>query len=71
LYYLVKISNQFSLSRQELLLQLSGLIDQDSALFTELSQYFLQLEFRPGLWQDTGYPDHFFTSLNDLARCAS
>lgn len=71
LYYLVKICNQFSLSRQEILLQLSGLIDQDSALFTELSQYFLQLEFRPGLWQDTGFPDHFFTSLNDLARCAS
>jgi len=71
LYYMVKICNQLSLSRQETTLQLSGLIDPESALYKELSQYFLQLEFRSGNWPETGFPDHFFTVLNDLARCAS
>ena len=72
LYYLLKTCRQFSLSQKDVNLQLSGLVDQDSALFKELYQYFINLEFRGAEW-DTGtdYASHFFTSLNDLAQCAS
>lgn len=72
LYYLLKTCRQFSLSPKEVNLQLSGLVDKDSSLFKELYQYFINLEFRGADW-DTGtdYPAHFFTSLNDLAQCAS
>jgi Protein of unknown function (DUF3822) len=70
-YYLLKICAQLGLSQQELQLQVSGLIDSDSALYKELYQYFLNIEFRESGWQGNEYPAHFFTTLNDLARCAS
>lgn len=70
-YYLLKCCTQLHLSQQEIQLQVSGLIDKDSALYKELYQYFLQLEFRESAWQGTEFPAHFFTNLNDLARCAS
>jgi len=72
LYYLLKICREFSLSQEELHLQLSGLIDKRSSLYNELYQYFINISFREADW-DTGseYPSHFFTSLNDLATCAS
>jgi hypothetical protein len=72
LYYLLKICRQFSFSQQVVKLQLSGLIDKQSALYKELYQYFINLEFREAGWKATGeYPAHFFTSLNDLAKCVS
>lgn len=73
LYYLLKICQQFGLSQQDVHLSLSGLIDKQSALFKELYQYFINIEFRQPGWVNSGneYPAHFFTSLNDLARCAS
>ena len=71
LYYLLKCCAYLGLSQQELQLQVSGLIDSDSALYKELNQYFLQIEFRESAWQNTDFPAHFFTTLNDLARCAS
>ncbi|MBC7874346.1 MAG: DUF3822 family protein [Ferruginibacter sp.] len=72
LYYLLKTSQQFSLAQDEVRLQLSGLVEKDSALFKELEQYFIHVECREARWeQNSGYPAHFFTSLNDLARCAS
>ena len=72
LYYLLKTCRQFSLSQKDVNLQLSGLIDQNSALYKELYLYFMNIEFREAGW-NTGndYPAHFFTSLNDLAQCAS
>lgn len=70
-YYLLKCCAQLGLSQQELQLQLSGLIDADSALYKELYQYFLNLDFRESPWQGNDFPAHFFTTLNDLARCAS
>lgn len=71
-FYLLKTCKQFSLSQKEVRLQLSGLIDKQSALYKELYQYFINVEIREASW-NTGneYPAHFFTSLNDLARCAS
>jgi Protein of unknown function (DUF3822) len=76
LYYLLKACNEFSLSRGEIQLYVSGLIEKESQLFRELYQYFLYTEFREPAWnvpptEGNGYPAHFFTSLNDLARCAS
>jgi len=72
LYYLLKISQQFSLSQQELQLQFSGLIDKQSALYNELYQYFINVDFREASWRESNeYPAHFFTSLNDLAKCES
>jgi len=72
LFYLLKICQQFSLSQREVALQLSGLVDKQSALYKELFQYFINIAFREASWNVKGdYPAHFFTSLNDLAKCAS
>jgi len=72
LFYLLKICQQFSLSQREVQVQLSGLVDQQSALYKELYQYFIHLEFREASWSiQSEYPAHFFTSLNDLAKCVS
>ncbi|MDP4262125.1 MAG: DUF3822 family protein [Bacteroidota bacterium] len=76
LYCLLKTCNQFSLSREEVQLSISGLIEKESQLFRELYLYFLNAHFREPTWKlpaagENGYPAHFFTSLNDLARCAS
>jgi Protein of unknown function (DUF3822) len=72
LFYLLKTCQQFSLSQQEVQLQLSGLIDKQSSLYNELYQYFKNVEFREANWNiESKYPAHFFTSLNDLARCVS
>jgi Protein of unknown function (DUF3822) len=72
LYFVLKICQQFSLLQQDVALQLSGLIDQQSSLYNELYQYFKNIGFREPGWNIPGdYPAHFFTSLNDLAQCAS
>jgi hypothetical protein len=77
LYYLLKTcslspAGQSDLSQRDAFLSLSGLIDQQSVLYKELYQYFLHLGFRDAGWSPSGeHPLHFFTSLNDLARCAS
>ena len=72
LYYLLKTCQQFSLSQQEVHIQLSGLVDKESALYKELYQYFIHVAFREASWNVSNeYPSHFFTSLNDLAKCAS
>jgi hypothetical protein len=73
LYYLLKVCQEFGFSQQEVRVSLSGLIDKQSALYKELYQYFINLNFREADWNIAGseYPAHFFTSLNDLARCAS
>jgi hypothetical protein len=74
IYYLLKAAQQFSLSPTELKMSLSGLIEKESAMFKELHQFFLNLEFRSATWKfegDNECPSHFFTSLNDLIQCAS
>jgi Protein of unknown function (DUF3822) len=69
LFYLLKIVQQFSLSPEATTIYLSGLIDKQSSLYKELYQYFIRLELRDTAWETGEYPAHFFTSLNDLARC--
>ena len=72
-YYVLKICHQFALPQRQVQLQLSGLIDKQSALYKELYQYFIHVSLRDAAWGEAGseYPAHYFTSLNDLARCAS
>jgi hypothetical protein len=77
LYYLLKICKQFSLSQDEVKLKLTGLIDKQSAVFKELYQYFLNLEFSSHgnelqpIEEFSEYPAHFFTSFFKLASCVS
>ncbi|MES1215145.1 MAG: DUF3822 family protein [Bacteroidota bacterium] len=73
IYYLLKVSQQLNLEQGKVKLVLSGLIDKDSALYKELYQYFLNIEFREAIWNIDAneFPAHFFTSLNDLALCVS
>ena len=71
LYQLLRVCRYLSLSQQDVQLQLSGLIDSNSALYKELYLYFIHIEFREATWSAINeYPAHFFTSLNDLAQCA-
>ncbi|MBL0129692.1 MAG: hypothetical protein IPP43_00005, partial [Chitinophagaceae bacterium] len=47
-------------------------IDKQSSLYKELYQYFIGVEFSDASWNSMReFPDHFFTSLNDLAKCVS
>ncbi|HET6995551.1 MAG TPA: DUF3822 family protein [Chitinophagaceae bacterium] len=77
LYYLLKTCNQFSLSRDEVQLYISGMIEKESQLYRELYLYFMNVSFRDPSWtfspgdENREYPAHFFTTLNDLAQCAS
>jgi len=77
LYWLLKICKQFLLSRDDVKLMMSGLIDKQSAVFKELYQYFRQIEFATidNDIQASGdfdeYPGHFFSSLYKLASCVS
>jgi len=77
LYYLLKICKQYSLLQNEVNVALSGLVDQQSAVFKELHQYFLNIQFAPlenrvqlgEMFSE--YPHHYFTSLSRLAACVS
>ena len=68
LYQLLKLIKTYDHSQQEVPLFISGLIDKTSALYAELVQYFMHPEFRDSDWE-TDQPAHYFTSLNDLAKC--
>jgi hypothetical protein len=75
LYYLLKITLQFSLSQQDVRLILSGLIEEESTLCRELYKYFIHLDFEnipEGIKPDEVFyehPAHYFSSLLNLAAC--
>ena len=77
LYWLLKICKEFSLSQNEVKLLISGLIERRSAVYKELDQYFLNIEFASianGVKLSNPfheYPIHFFSSLYKLAACVS
>lgn len=72
LFYLLKICSTFGLSQEKVQLKISGLIDKNSALFKTLYDYFLNIELKPASWhQNSEYPAHYFTLLNQLALCES
>ncbi|MET0394000.1 MAG: DUF3822 family protein [Chitinophagaceae bacterium] len=75
-YHLLQVCEAFALPQKTVRLELSGLVEKDSGLYRSLVQYFLDIRFRNPAWRlpaenSTEVPPHFFTSLNDLAACAS
>ncbi len=73
-YILLKLFQEFNLHREETVIWLSGLIDRDSVLYTDLYAYFFRLEFAvPDIVviEDESYPQHYFTSFANLAACVS
>jgi uncharacterized protein DUF3822 len=76
-YYLLKICSEFSVSQKEVSIVLSGLIEEQSSLYKELYNYFIHIAFQqiPAnivLPQNFGeYPAYYFSSLFNLATCAS
>jgi hypothetical protein len=75
-YHLLNCCNQFKITPEEAVLQVSGLIDRQSTLYDELLKYFLHF-----LFDDTDdsikiadeikdqYPLHYFSSFLKMAVC--
>ncbi|MFL5811658.1 MAG: DUF3822 family protein [Flavisolibacter sp.] len=73
-YYLLKICYEFKFEQSELLIVISGLIDQQSAIYDELHNYFLNLHFAQApsySLPENEHPHYYFTSLYNLAACVS
>ena len=71
-YYLLKICTELQLPKEETQIIISGLIEEDSALYKELHHYFLHLHFATNTTlalPEHRHPDHFFTSIHNLAAC--
>jgi hypothetical protein len=77
LYWLLRITQEFSLSQHDVRVELSGLIDRQSVVYRELYNYFINIYFAatpPNIRfpEEMGdYPEHFFSSLFKLLSCAS
>jgi hypothetical protein len=75
LYYLLKCCRQSGLSQQQTKVFLSGLIEQDSAVYRELYKYFINLEFESlsGEIKLTDalniHPQHYYSTISKLAAC--
>ena len=73
-YYLLKICSELHLSQSATLILLSGLVEEASALYKELHNYFLNLHFTtysPVSLPGHEYPNHFFNATYKLAACVS
>lgn len=75
LYHLVNCCHQLNLNRQEMVLELCGMIEKKSALYEDLELYFLQIRF-DGMEDSIKitdelmhYPTHFFSSLLKMTIC--
>ncbi|HVG15575.1 MAG TPA: DUF3822 family protein [Chitinophagaceae bacterium] len=71
-YFILKILLQFDLQQEDTQIIISGFIEQDSALYKELYNYFLNLHFSNISYltlPENDYPKHYFTSINNLAAC--
>jgi hypothetical protein len=73
-YYLLKICYEFELDQSGVFIILSGLVEKDSTLYTELEQYFVNIHFAHSpefKVPENELPHYFFTSLYNLATCVS
>ena len=73
-YYLLKICYEFELDQSSVFIILSGLVEKESNLYTELEQYFVNIHFaHPPEFHlpENNLPHYFFTSLYNLATCVS
>ncbi|MBW7891654.1 MAG: DUF3822 family protein [Chitinophagaceae bacterium] len=74
-YHLLNVCRRFDVNNEEILLKISGLLDDQSSVFAELLKYFLdvQLERRPEAFSYAeafdAYPPHFFSPLFNTALC--
>ncbi|MBL0152643.1 MAG: DUF3822 family protein [Chitinophagaceae bacterium] len=71
LHALLSVCAQTGFKQETVSLDISGLIDRDSALYKELYQYFIGINFRDCNWQTGDYPSHYFSSLKDISSCVS
>ncbi len=73
-YYLLKIFEELELDKADTTLILAGLIEQESPLYKEIDGYFLNVHFAKAstiLLSGNDHPQHFFTSIYNLAACVS
>lgn len=71
-YFLLKICSEFQLPQEDTQMIISGLIEENSALYKELHNYFLHLHFAISetlSLPEHEHPNHYFTSLHNLAAC--
>lgn len=70
-FYLLSICKQFSLDQESVSLQLSGMIDPASALFAELTKYFLKMEWESADLKNVpaDLPEHYFSPLLRMSSC--
>ncbi len=74
-YHLLNTCEQFNINAMETTLQVSGMIDVKSNLYTELFKYFLIINFSilPVQYSYTAevndYPEHYFSHLFRVASC--
>ena len=74
-FFLLNICQQFEATQENLKLVVGGLIEQQSALFTELLKYFQNIEFDrvPGAVETRGllqnFPEHYFSPILKMATC--
>jgi hypothetical protein len=72
-YHMLNVCNQFNVAEPDV--ELCGMIEKDSALFTEIQKYFLNINFAalPSelLYTDEikEYPSQFFSHLFSFALC--
>jgi Protein of unknown function (DUF3822) len=74
-WFLLNAATQLELSKDDLYLRVSGLIEPDSATFLDMSKYFshISLDTETG-WNNPGtafneYPAHYFSTLLKMALC--
>ena len=74
-YYLLCVCQTMDTSQDEIIVKISGLVDADSILYTDLQKYFRNIEW-DGLPQQLGadellrnYPSHYFSPLLRMAAC--
>ena len=74
-WQLLDICKQFDFDNQQVLLKISGLLDEQSILYQELFKYFLKIEWEalPGKTSlheaFEAYPAHYFSPLLNMALC--
>jgi hypothetical protein len=74
-YHILNIADQFDLSTDEIPIRISGLIDVESVLYSELMKYFMNVDTdpRPGFFSYDEcfdeFPAHFFTPFFSLGLC--
>ncbi|MEO5891342.1 MAG: DUF3822 family protein [Ferruginibacter sp.] len=74
-FQLLNFCKSFEVDTKDLLVRLSGMIDANSPLYSELYKFFLQLQFEelPAQYQYPEtiyeYPSHYFSHLFAIAAC--